>query len=138
MINFLKAIIKPSYWLTHQHPVPEFWVYFLGALFGLILILAIVSFFLSMKRIYMKPVRTLFAKLSGWAWFASIFGFFLLFCSVQQVGYLSARIFYIIWFIVSAIWLSSVIKYGIKDVPMRIQQRKEKEEREKYLPKKKK
>jgi len=36
-MGFLKAIIQPSYWITHQHPIPEHWQFALTVFFAVIL-----------------------------------------------------------------------------------------------------
>jgi len=83
-------------------------------------------------------MRRMFTRLSAWSFVMAFFGYVLLFFSIQRVSYVSARGFYLLWFFAAALWLYGIIRYAVKDIPRLHEQQKEKEMREKYLPKRKK
>lgn len=138
MLSFLKAIIRPSYWYTHQAIVPEFWVIFLSILFGCLVVMAIVLGVLSTRKKFHTPIRTLFGRISVWGWFFGLSGYILLFFSVQRVAFLSARGWYLLWVLGAIAWVVPIIRYGVKDVPERIRFKKEQQEKDKWLPTSKK
>jgi len=137
-MDFIKAISKPSYWFTHQNPVPEFWLFFLLSIFLLVVVTGLVFTILSTKKKYARPLRTFFGKIAGWAWFFGVAGLALLFFSVQRISFISARFLYLIWLAGAIWWGWAIVKYAMHDLPKRMNERKEREEREKYLPKAKK
>lgn len=128
-------MISPSYWLTHQHPVPQNWVTFLTVLFGLLVLVGLVTMLLSWRRTFLAPVRTLLRRISGFGWTMGLVGFLLLFFSVQQVTFLSARLMYLVWGIAALVWLYKIVYYGFFIMPARFTEQRERREREKYLPK---
>jgi len=138
MIDFLKAIISPSYWFTHQHPVPDAWLYGLTAFFGGILIVALVTTILANLKKFKKPYRNFFFKLATWGWTMGVLGFILLFFSIERIWLISARVFYLFWFVLAVYWLYFPLRYLIKDVPRLLAAVQERQEKEKYLPKRKK
>lgn len=135
MMSFFKAILSPSYWLTHQHPVPEAWVNALVALFGLFLVAGLVAGIASRRKAFLTPVRTLLRRISAFGWTMGLLGYALLFFSVQQVAFFSARFLYLAWGIATLVWLYKVLSYAFFSLPQRFQEQKEKAAREKYLPK---
>lgn len=137
-MEFIKAIIKPSYWLTHQHPVPEFWSVALIIFFGVLVALGLIAAILASIKKFKKPLRTLFTKISVFGWIMGLLGYVLLFFSIQQVAFVSARLFYLFWFATAVWWAYYIVLYAVKDVPRLIEMQKKREEKEKYLPKKKK
>lgn len=134
-MSFLKAIISPSYWLTHQHPVPQNWVTFLTVLFGLLVLAGLVTMLLSWRHSFLAPVRTLLRRISAFGWTMGLIGLLLLFFSTQQVAFLSARLMYLIWGVAALVWLYKIVYYGFFILPARFTEQRERREREKYLPK---
>lgn len=132
---FLKAIIYPSYWFTHQHPVPQMWVNVLTVLFAVLAAIGFVAWVLTWRKAFHAPVRTLLGKIAGLGLTMGIVGGILLFCSVQQVAFLSARVVYLVWGMVAFVWLYRVLAYAFFVLPKRFAEQKEREQREKYLPK---
>ncbi len=137
-MDFIKAIIKPTYWITHQHPVPEAWQLGLSIFFGVIVAIGLVGTILSFLKVLKKPFRHLFSRLAAWGWTMGLSGLALLFFSVERIAFISARMFYLFWLVVTIWWLVLLIRYAIKDIPRNIDFQKQKIEAEKYLPKKKK
>jgi len=138
-MEFLKAIIRPSYWYTHQYPVPEAWSLGLTIFFGALVLIGIVATVLSLlEKRFRKPWRTFFSKLAIWGWVMGLLGLSLLFFSVQRIWLISARGFYLIWFALAAYWLYGLLKYLVKDIPRLISEQSVRMEAGKYLPKRKK
>ncbi len=134
-MDFLTAIIYPSYWLTHQHPVPERWVAVLTVMFGLLVLSGLTAGLLSLRSSLMAPMRTLLKKKASFGLVMGLLGYLLLFFSVQRIAFMSARIMYLFWGIAALVWLYSVLYYAFKILPKRMNERMEREQREKYLPK---
>ena len=137
-MEFIKAIIKPSYWLTHQHPVPEIWTTGLLIFFGLIILVGLVTIIFRFSKRFPKPWRMLSGKLTVWAWTMGLLGLLVLFFSIEQIWLISARIFYIFWLVIALWWLYYIIVYALKDLPRILQRQKERDQKEKYLPRRKK
>ena len=135
MMSFLKAIIYPSYWFTHQHIVPQGWVNVLIVLFGVFTAVGFVCWIMSWRKAFLAPVRTLLRKIAGFGLTMGILGYMLLFCSIQQVAFFSARILYLVWGIAALIWLYKVLSYAFFSLPKRFEQQRERAKIEKYLPK---
>lgn len=135
-MEFIKAIIRPSYWITHQSVVPEQWQLALTVFFGVLLAFGLVALLFSVMKKFRKPYRTLFSKFSAWSWTMGLLGYALLFFSVQQVAYASVRLNYLLWLGLAVWWIYYIIGYAVKDVPRLIEGQHRKEKIEKYLPRK--
>jgi hypothetical protein len=134
-MDFFTAIIYPSYWFTHQHPVPDRWVYVLAVLFGLLMLAGLTTALLSLRRNLIAPMRTLLKKSASFGLTMGVIGYCLLFFSVQRIAFFSVRLTYLLWAIGAVIWLYSVLHYAFRVLPKRVAERQERERREKYLPK---
>jgi hypothetical protein len=138
MFDFIKAILHPTYWITHQHPVPEAWQLGLSIFFGTLLAIGLVAGILGFLKKFAKPIRNIFTRVSIWGWTMGLLGFMFLFFSVERVAFVSARMFYLIWIGIAIWWIYYIIKYSINDAPRLVAERKEYLDKQKYLPKKKK
>lgn len=137
-MEFIKNVLKPSYWIAHQNIVPDVWIYSLYILFGILILIGLVGMVLASTKKLRKPYRNLFFKLSVWGWVMGLYGLTQLFFAVQQIWILSSRGFWLLWLAIAIWWLYSIILYGVKDVPRLIASHNERVQREKYLPKRKK
>ena len=137
-MEFIRTIVNPNYWIAHQTPVSDAWVYGLAALFGVLVLIGLVCSVLASIKKFKKPYRNFYFRLAVWGWVMGLYGFVTLFFSMEQIWILSSRSFYLLWFIVGVWWLYYVILYRVQDVPRLIASAKERVEREKYLPKRKK
>lgn len=135
MLSYLKAILYPSYWLTHQHPVPMTWLNILSVLFGILAAIGLIAGILSWRKAFLAPVRTLLRTISGFGLTMGLVGGLMLFFSVQQVAFLSARLWYLVWGVAALLWLYQVLSYAFFVLPKRFAEQKERAQREKYLPK---
>lgn len=133
-MDFLKAIIHPTYWLTHQHPVPERWAYALIILFGLLCLAGLTAILLSFRGNLATPMRTLLKKIAAYGWTMGLLGYLFLFFSLQQIAFLSVRMIYLVWAVIAIWWLYHVLHYAFKVLPKRIAEIQAREQREKYLP----
>jgi hypothetical protein len=135
-MDFIRAIVRPSYWYTHQHVVPEFWMYTLIALFGLLVVTSLICWALSKRRAFSTPVRTYLRRWGAFSFSAGAVGFVLLFFSWQRVAFFSARGVYLIWLVAFGYWAVSLLKYGLKDLPRKLADYEERLRLERYLPSK--
>ena len=87
--------------------------------------------------IYIKKKKTLYAKiwssLYSFCLTGTIIGAFLLFFTYEAVPFLSARFWFIIWFLVHAVWLFFIIR-KLKKLPQIKKEIAEKKEYNKYIP----
>jgi hypothetical protein len=97
---------------------------------SLLLIGTILFFVLrNRKGIY----RILFSKLYNFCFINLIVGLLLFFFSWQQISFLSARFWYMLWLIVFVVWFIEIIKKSGKISDLR-EKRQKRKEFEKYLP----
>ncbi|MBI4121767.1 MAG: hypothetical protein HY461_00390 [Parcubacteria group bacterium] len=134
-MSFLKAIIYPSYWFTHQNPVPEAWVSALTILFAILVLGGLTAALLALRRTWATPLRTLFRRIGAFGLTMGFVGYILLFFSLQRIAFLSARLWYLAWTVGAIYWLYRVLYYAFRVLPKREAERREREQREKYLPK---
>lgn len=135
-MNFISAIVRPSYWFTHQHVVPAFWMTTLISLFGLLVVTSLVCWALSKRKVFTTPVRSYLRRWGTFAFSAGLVGFLLLFFSWQRVAFFSARIVYLLWIVSFGYWAIKLLMYGLKDLPRKLADYEERLRVEKYLPSK--
>lgn len=135
-MDFLRAIVHPSYWYTHQHVVPEFWLYALTSLFGLLVVISAACWGLSKRRAFSTPLRTYLRRWSAFAFSAGLAGFVLLFFSWQRVAFFSARGVYLVWLVSFGYWAYTLLKFGLKDLPRKLAEYEERLRRQQYMPSK--
>lgn len=104
------------------------------------LILAIVAIGIKIWEVYKKPSGYLkklgdkYISLLGWM---SGFGLVMVLAKNERAPLISARFWLIVWALVAAWWLISIIRYQLKIVPEAKKQIEQKKQFMKYLPKKK-
>lgn len=126
-------------WFTFKmwfnlHPgslLPVFQNILIGLLIVFLIATGVTWFFYSKKK------KTLYAKI--WSSFyafsltGTIIGAFLLFFTYEGVPFLSARFWFIIWFLVQAVWLYFIIK-KLRKLPEIRKEIKDRKEYNKYIP----
>ncbi len=109
-------------------------------IFQNILIALIIAFFIATGiswYFYNKKKKTLYAKI--WSSFYGFFltgmivGAFLLFFTYEGVPFLSARFWFLIWFLVHVVWLYFIIK-KLKKIPEIKKEIAGRKEYKKYIP----
>lgn len=97
---------------------------------GLLIIGTIVFFiFKNKKGVY----KILFSKLYDFCLINLIIGLLLFFLSWQQISFLSARFWYMLWLIIFVVWFVEIMKTSGKISDLR-KKRQKRKEFEKYLP----
>lgn len=133
-MDFILAIVRPSYWFTHQQVVPPFWMSTLIALFALLVVTSVVCWILSKRRSISTPVRTYLRRWGTFSFAAGFVGFMLLFFSWQRIAFFSARLVYLLWLISFGYWAVKLLKFGLKVLPRKLADYEERLRREQYLP----
>ena len=133
----LEKLINLNY-LFERYPIDGFSLPIKSFLI-IIFIISIIIAIISGKKLKNNPgiMKKVYNKLQNWGWTTGLIGFLLFFFREVNTIYLGSRIWMIILLISSFIWLLTIFKYYKKEVPKRKIEKKEKEEFNKYLPKKK-
>jgi len=128
----MKKFLDLSFWFDQQPgALIPLWRNVLIAILISCVILAAITFILKgRKNIY----RQLFEKLFYFFNINFIIGLVLFFFNQEIVPVFSSRFWYIIWAIILAIWIYSIIRYMLK-LPAKKEDFKKQREFEKYLPK---
>ena len=134
MNNFLNQLepdklLKTSY-LLDANPTAEGLYLYLMIVFGLLIVMAAVLFFIKFKKYYRKLQR----KLIMLFLIVGLTGFILIFLRYEQTPYLSSRWLILLLLLLFAVWLLSIIYYYLLILPGEIKKSLEKENFEKYLP----
>lgn len=131
-------LLTLSYWFATRpapfHPLVE---QGLLAFFSVILIAGIVAGILPLKAGLSKKTKRMCYRFASLFISTGIAGVLLWVFSSQEISILSMRFLFIAWFIWLAIGLYGIYRYLWIEVPERERLAKEREEREKWLPKRK-
>ncbi len=137
-MNLIKKFFSPGYWFS-QEPMDPFGlkVIFIGLV--ILLIGAVILRVLVYKKIKTDPyVNRLYRKISNLLFTLSGAGFIFWFSGYQGAFILGMRFWYLILKLIALVWIGLIIRYWVKEVPLKKSERKRKQEFERYLPKKRK
>ncbi len=129
----IKNLFFSSYWFS-QPGAAESWVR--GVWIGLLLALVLVGIILLFVRRYQqaKALRLVYSRFSTCLIVMGMLGLMWFYFRQEQVLLLGWRFWVIPWFVVLAIWLAKIIRYVVKRLPQIEIENREREQREKYLP----
>lgn len=135
-INFLsqinpKKFLEPSY-LFEAKPDPEGLYQYLGFIFGILIILALILIIKTKKK--EEIWKSLDHKIINLLVFVGFAGFFLIFFRFEGISYLGSRLFLAILLLVAIIWVIAIVWYRFKILPKKIEEYQKKKIFEKYLP----
>jgi hypothetical protein len=135
-MQYLKPLITLSFWFN-TNPPPFIMPVFigLGALIAVILAFGIVIKWLAWKKRSNPPLHRVLSRLGRAEITVALIGFFLYFVSYEQITVVSARFWWLILFIVAAVWKVYIFLDFRKRYPIEKQALVERQAREKYLPK---
>jgi len=138
MINF-RPLFNPEFWFS-QHPIPMMIAStrILVAAFAIFLIIGSVIRMVSKKRhtdYYVKETALKIARLFTTMGFL---GLVWLFFAVEQVTFIQARYWMIVWLLGIVVWAVYIIRYVKIDIPKEREMHNQYQERSKYIPGKKK
>lgn len=134
----LRPLIQPSYWFNNTPPAfgPGA-VKTLFIFFAAFLVLGAVIRMVAGRRKEDRHVTETFNRLGRMGVSMGLLGLLIFFFSFEQVPFLGARFWYLFWGIGLIIWISTIVHYVVKIVPMERAHEIAQREKEKYLPKKK-
>jgi hypothetical protein len=101
-------------------------------LFGLIVALGIVSFFLKRQN-GQNPYRKMWTSLFNLSWVNLLIGLILLFFSYELVPFLASRFWIIFWAIEAGIWIFFIVRDALK-IPQLLAKLKEEKQYKQYIP----
>ncbi|NQU77834.1 hypothetical protein HQ544_04010 [Candidatus Falkowbacteria bacterium] len=106
--------------------------------FGLLVVVAIIAVIWSRKKEIDITTKKVATKISTFAFTLGLTGWVLFFLRQTHVYFFSRRFLFLFWLIGFIVWLVFLLKYVVKKAPKARQDFTERQEFEKYLPKKKK
>lgn len=127
------------YWLN-PNPVPfqPAMDRVLLMIFIVLLVAGIVVWMLRLRGGYGKEVKKAFSRLANHLSWTGIVGLVLWAISYERVPWLSVRVLFLLWLVWFVIGLWFVFRYVWWGIPAQQARRSEREEQQKWLPKKKK
>lgn len=128
----MNNLLTLSFWFNLRPPamLDVFNYSFIAVLF-LFLFLSILSFYYKKRK---KIYKSFWLKFYDFSASNLIIGLFLWFFSWQEVPFLSARFWLIIWAILIILWFIFIYKH-LKKIPIKLQKIEEEQKFNKYIPK---
>lgn len=139
MFNF-KLLISPSFWFsTAWNPVGTRTVILMAAVFALLIVGGVVILVIAGRKQKEDAFAARFLRrLSGPCFFGGIAGGVFTFLLYEQIPILSARFWFLIIFVIFAVWLGFGIRALMINVPKLRAAATSRAAYEQYLPKRKK
>lgn len=133
-MNF-KNLLEGSYWFSQPAPaLGGVEKVYLGILLGLVF--AAIVVLIMRRRQTINAVRLVMLRYASLGFTMGITGLLLFWFRQERVFFLGWRVWYGIWFVILAIWLYKLLYYTFKRIPVIKAEHAERQQREKYLPKK--
>ncbi len=128
----MNNLLALSFWFNLRPPamLTLFNYAFIGFLIFL-LILSILTFYYKKRK---KNYKSFWLKFYDFSASNLIIGLFLWFFNWQEVPFLSARFWLIIWALLTIVWLVFIYKH-LKKIPIKLQKTEEQKKFNKYIPK---
>ena len=128
----MNNLLTLSFWFNLRPPamLDVFNYSFIAVLF-LFLFLSILSFYYKKRK---KIYKSFWLKFYDFSASNLIIGLFLWFFSWQEVPFLSARFWLIIWALLIILWFIFIYKH-LKKIPIKLQKIEEEQKFNKYIPK---
>lgn len=127
-------LLSSQYWFSEPSflGAPALWT--MVAVFGLMIVAAIVSRVMSQKGKWDKFSRRGLSKLSSLLGWLGAAAFILLFFRYEFVPLLSRRFMFGLWLLGLLVWLGFILRYFFLKMPKLRKEQAEKERLRKYLP----
>lgn len=127
-----KNIFQLSYWLNTrpgslEPTVQKYFIVFIALLFVFLL------FTIYLKNVKKGSYLRIWRRLNSFALGNFLIALFLLFFTHEKAVFLSARIWFLLWFAVMLAWMVFIYK-DLKKIPEMRKKRVENEEYKKYIP----
>ncbi len=132
-----KNLLHFSYWFSQPDPtmqgVRSFWIIFFAA----IIVLGILVFVVRMLK-KENALRLVLGRFANACFTLGFLGLLWFAFRQENVSFLSWRFWMGLWVVAAVLWAGSILRYTIKRLPLIKAENKEREMREKYLPRPKK
>ncbi|MBI2644592.1 hypothetical protein HYW94_00225 [Candidatus Uhrbacteria bacterium] len=135
----IQQFFEISFWLTpHPGPIDIQTTIFFLVLFGSGIVgkIGLKIFGKQRKTILTKPEKKLFSKIESLCLTMGSLGLAWLFFAYENISFLSGRYFFVLWCVSLGIWIYLIWHYYDTEMRPEIAVLKEREQLEKYLPKK--
>jgi amino acid transporter len=130
MTNLLTA----NYWFSLN---PEPWLggvfKILVVVFCLLVIMGMISGLFVGKNKEDNLKRKFWDKIRTWGLLIGFLGLFLIFSRQQRIGFLGMPFLFLLLIIWAVIWAGRIVRYVVKVMPVRREEKQKKEEMKKYL-----
>ncbi len=138
-MEYLKPLLSPLYWFnTTATPfLPLIDKMVLILLYGLLIAGIGCAVYAKYGKKMEKYLKRLLRRYASALTTAGAIGLLLYAFTWQRVPILSMRFFFVLWFVLFAYWIGTIVRFQIKELPARRKLREEQIAREKWLPKKK-
>lgn len=129
-----KKFLDEAY-IFQKTPPPNSDYLYLLILFGSLIILALIAWFVYGHRKKIVPIYSkMQTKVFNLFFYTGLAGMALIFFRFEEIPYLGSRFFMLLSGVAFIIWTSSIIYYFSKILPKEIERFHEKKNFEKYLP----
>lgn len=138
-MDYFKPLLDPSYWfnITAMPFMPIIDKLLLIVLYGLLIAGIGFTVYAKYGKKMEKYLKRLLKRYASALTTAGAIGLLLYAFTWQRVPVLSMRFFFVLWFVLFAYWIWTIVRFQIKELPARRKMREEQMAREKWLPKKK-
>jgi Ca2+/Na+ antiporter len=128
----MNNLLTLSFWFNLRPPsMLPFFNYTFIAILILFLILSVLAFYFKKRK---KIYKSFWLKFYDFSASNLIIGLFLWFFNWQEVPFLSARFWLILWALLIIVWLIFIYKH-LKKIPINLQKIEEQQKFNQYIPK---
>ncbi len=128
----MNNLLSFSFWFNLRPPTMlDIFNYSFIAFLIILLVLSILAFYFKKRK---KIYKSFWLKFYDFSASNLIIGLFLWFFSWQEVPFLSARFWLILWALLMIVWLFFIYKY-LKKIPINLEEAKKQQKFNQYIPK---
>jgi hypothetical protein len=134
----MSPLLSLGYWFSLTPPPFQPWVeraLLIG--FGVFFVAGIAVWIIQMRGKQSKYLKRALGRAASLLAWTGLVGLFLWLCAYEGVPLLTMRILYVLWLVWVLIWGWFIVRYVWVEIPALEARGKEREEREKWLPKRK-
>lgn len=130
----LKHFLYGSYWFNQPDPA-QGGIVTLYVVILLTLVLVGIIALIVRQREQVNAIRMLLARVGAFGFTMGLTGLLLFWFRQESIFFLGWRLWYLVWFIIMALWLGKLLKYSFKRLPIIKAEHAARMQKEKYLPK---
>lgn len=132
----LRPLVKPQFWLdTTPPPLSAGNERLVFIIFAIFLIFGAIVRMVASRRQEDRHVTEVFSRLGRMGVTMGIVGLMLFFFSFEELPFLAARGWYLVWTAGLIAWLATIVRYVIKVIPAERAAELARQEKAKYMPK---